>query len=317
MAGLLHNELTERENELLMDFAQKYNTSYGEILDWLEVDIEDKKVIINNNLPFSNDNKETAEKFKDVIRKQNSYMNMLSDMESLQVKLNVFTNGECWISGVTKEGRNIDWLKCIRQEASELIDSFNWKHWKDIAKEDDIENAKMELVDIIHFVISYSFINGLKIKDAWSYFVFDYYESDIVEIVEKLIFNTYLLDKKYEDYIIEESLSDNNIVILWVLIAQIAYELKFSLEEIYELYITKNVLNIFRQTHGYKENTYIKNWGKDKKEDNVILKEILNYVNNEIEKPEYINSDNKEFSSDNLLTLLEESYAYLNKGVRW
>jgi len=188
---------------------------------------------------------------------------------------------------------------------------------EDITKEDDIENAKMELVDIIHFIISYSVINDLKIKDLWDFFVFDYYENDIVESAEKLIFNTYLLDKEYEVYIADETLSDNNKIILWILIAQIAYELKFSLEEIYELYITKNVLNIFRQTHGYKENTYIKNWGKDKKEDNVILKEILNYVNNKIEKPEYINSDNKEFSSDNLLTLLEESYVYLNKGVRW
>jgi hypothetical protein len=33
-------------------------------------------------------------------------------------------------------------------EAAEAIDSFNWKHWKDIEGEPDLDNAKVELVDI-------------------------------------------------------------------------------------------------------------------------------------------------------------------------
>ena len=45
-------------------------------------------------------------------------------------------------------------------------------------------------------------------------------------------------------------------------------------EKLYSLYIGKNALNIFRQTHGYREGTYIKEWNGV--EDNVIMQAILN-----------------------------------------
>ena len=43
------------------------------------------------------------------------------------------------------------------------------------------------------------------------------------------------------------------------------------------MYISKNVLNIFRQNNGYKDGTYEKTWFG--KEDNVHLMEIFNEVN--------------------------------------
>jgi len=41
---------------------------------------------------------------------------------------------------------------------------------------------------------------------------------------------------------------------------------------LYRLYVGKNILNQFRQDHGYKEGTYIKVWNGS--EDNVIMKRI-------------------------------------------
>ena len=55
------------------------------------------------------------------------------------------------------------------------------------------------------------------------------------------------------------------------LIIRIVPNLK--LPELYELYIGKNILNKFRQNHGYKEGSYIKEWNG--KEDNVVMQEIL------------------------------------------
>ncbi len=52
-------------------------------------------------------------------------------------------------------------------------------------------------------------------------------------------------------------------------IAQIALDYR----ELYRLYIGKNILNIFRQDHGYKRGNYKKVWGG--KEDNIILQDIL------------------------------------------
>ena len=51
----------------------------------------------------------------------------------------------------------------------------------------------------------------------------------------------------------------------------IASELDF--DALYTAYVGKNVLNFFRQDHGYKEGTYIKNWAG--REDNEHLVEVL------------------------------------------
>ena len=44
-------------------------------------------------------------------------------------------------------------------------------------------------------------------------------------------------------------------------------------DSLYQFYIGKNVLNRFRQDHGYKTGGYVKNW--DGREDNEVLSEIL------------------------------------------
>ena len=46
-----------------------------------------------------------------------------------------------------------------------------------------------------------------------------------------------------------------------------------SFEDLYRHYIGKNVLNFFRQDHGYKEGSYIKIW--EEREDNEHLSEIM------------------------------------------
>jgi hypothetical protein len=49
-----------------------------------------------------------------------------------------------------------------------------------------------------------------------------------------------------------------------------------SFDELYTGYVGKNVLNFFRQDHGYKEGTYHKLWGG--KEDNEHLVELVNTI---------------------------------------
>ena len=44
-------------------------------------------------------------------------------------------------------------------------------------------------------------------------------------------------------------------------------------DELFRMYVGKNVLNFFRQDHGYKDGSYIKVW--DGREDNEHLAEIL------------------------------------------
>jgi len=81
-------------------------------------------------------------------------MNKIETMLRLQQQLNDATNGTGWEKGITKNGKQIDWRRCIWLEAAELVESYPWKHWKNIAANPDYANIKIEAVDIWHFVMS-------------------------------------------------------------------------------------------------------------------------------------------------------------------
>ncbi len=49
--------------------------------------------------------------------------------------------------------------------------------------------------------------------------------------------------------------------------------IEMDFDRLYRTYVGKNVLNFFRQDHGYKDGSYIKIW--DGREDNEHLSELL------------------------------------------
>jgi hypothetical protein len=57
------------------------------------------------------------------------------------------------------------------------------------------------------------------------------------------------------------------------LFANLMFAVDMSFDELYRHYVGKNVLNFFRQDHGYKAGTYVKVW--DGREDNEHLTEVL------------------------------------------
>ena len=80
-------------------------------------------------------------------------------MLQLQASLNEATNGEKWTEGITKNDKIINWKRCIYMECAEMIDSFSWKHWKNIEKEPDWDNLQIEVVDVWHFIMSLAIEN--------------------------------------------------------------------------------------------------------------------------------------------------------------
>lgn len=218
-------------------------------------------------------------------------MNKIEVMLRLQQDLNDSTNGEGWERGVTNRGKVIDWRRCILLEASELIDSYPWKHWKSIDAEPDYDNIMIEAVDIWHFVMSEALrlnsiedsanINSLAEKienfDSYKRFVNGIYEKPEnvygeISRVEEMIANLYCnesIEKMMHDFFAVASQSGLNI------------------DSLYKLYIGKNILNSFRQNHGYKEGNYIKEWNGV--EDNVVMQEILS--ENEDIRPEELYSE--------------------------
>ena len=50
-------------------------------------------------------------------------------------------------------------------------------------------------------------------------------------------------------------------------------------DDLYRAYVGKNVLNVFRQDHGYKTGEYVKDWNG--REDNLVLVELVANLNAE------------------------------------
>lgn len=223
-------------------------------------------------------------------------------MLQLQNQLNDSTNGEDWVKGVTKNGKTINWQRCIYMECAEIIDSFSWKHWKNINQEPDWANLQIEVVDIWHFIMSlaienYSknlkggieelalnisaFKNFSKIENQNDSFAS---EDDVMQKVEEIM--AIVLDKNSDD--IERLIND---------FFELVVMSSLDLQTLYKLYVGKNILNQFRQDNGYKDGSYIKVW--DGEEDNVIMKRIW--------------EENENISPDGLYRELTKLYLALNK----
>ena len=213
-------------------------------------------------------------------------MNQIKQMFELQQQLNDNTNGKIWTEGATKDGRHISWLRCIYMEAAEAIDSFNWKHWKDIEGQPDLDNAKVELIDIWHFIMSEAIHFG-DTQFAEAYEEMEP-EKDInpelmIEILEKIVAAAAGA---------EVDKSQNALYEITGLFFKALANMSMDVPELYKRYVVKNQLNTFRQDHGYKDGSYIKIW--DAVEDNVIAFNIMD--------------EHPDFTPEQLYKKLEEEY---------
>ena len=215
-------------------------------------------------------------------------MNQIEQMFVLQKQLNDDTNGEIWIKGFTKENRQISWYRGIYMEVAEAIDSFNWKHWKNIDDQPDWDNITVELVDIWHFIMSES----IRINDQA-------YANKHLEYSAKGDFDSDALVSLLENMLklsVTSSINPdiNNIRQITDLFFEIISHLGIDVEDLYKRYVVKNQLNTFRQHNGYKDGSYIKNWGGV--EDNVIAFEIMD-KNPKISPEDLYNKLNHEYSN--------------------
>ena len=60
----------------------------------------------------------------------------------------------------------LNYTRAMQQEIAELIDSVPWKWWAKY-QEFDEQNAKVEVVDLFHFLISLAQVLGMTPEDAY------------------------------------------------------------------------------------------------------------------------------------------------------
>ena len=152
-----------------------------------------------------------------------------------------------------------EWYRAAWIECAELMDHAGYKWWKHA--EPDIEQIQLEVVDIWHFGMSALLVGNENTDTLATDIVTDLSaESDaslsLLEASEALA----------SACITSESFSTSAFLNLMR-----ASDLSF--DQLYRMYVGKNVLNFFRQDHGYKDGSYVKVW--DGREDNEHLSDIL------------------------------------------
>jgi len=72
-------------------------------------------------------------------------------------------------AGMTDEEK-IKWVlnytRALQQEAAELVDSVPWKWWAKYQKFDE-QNARVEVVDLFHFLVSIAETLGMSAEDVY------------------------------------------------------------------------------------------------------------------------------------------------------
>lgn len=166
-----------------------------------------------------------------------------------------------------------NWCRAIQVEAVEAIEHHGWKWWK--KQECDMAQLRMELVDIWHFMLSATIqdkhgniglakvemMAELKLHQKSIQFDNQYYVLAQINLLEKL------------DLLVGISASRRTSLALF---ESLLHDCNMEWNDLFKQYVGKNVLNIFRQDHGYKAGSYIKIW--DGREDNEHLVEVLESV---------------------------------------
>jgi hypothetical protein len=141
---------------------------------------------------------------------------------------------------------------------------FGYKWWK--KQEPDLEQVRLEVIDIWHFGLSALFRDGKDIEQiageiAAELIAYEPRGLGVREATEALAL----------DSLHTQSFSPSR---FWDLM--LATGLDF--DSLYSAYVGKNVLNFFRQDNGYKEGTYVKNWAG--REDNEHLVDLVEPLDN-------------------------------------
>ena len=93
-------------------------------------------------------------------------MDKLDNIFGLQEQLNRKIGVE--MSGMSDEQKTewiLNYIRAMQQELAELTDSVPWKWWAKY-QEFDKQNAKVEIIDLFHFLISMAQVMGMTADDV-------------------------------------------------------------------------------------------------------------------------------------------------------
>jgi len=176
----------------------------------------------------------------------------LSTMLEMQDRMNTKVHPE-WVN------QHFEWYRALWIECGELIDHWGYKWWKH--QRPDVEQAQLEVIDIWHFGMSMCFDGQSTVAEIAADIAEQWQAADapavpMLEAIESLA-GAALVERRFA---VEH-------------FCAVMRAAGLDLDALYRQYVGKNVLNFFRQDHGYKEGSYRKQW--QGREDNEHLVELL------------------------------------------
>lgn len=149
------------------------------------------------------------------------------------------------------------WYRAVWIECAEMLDHYGWKWWK--KQSPDLEQVKLELIDIWHFGLSMLLLEGHGAGQI----------SDVMTRAETNSDEVKSFPEELEAFV-TAILSTRRFDVAGFVRLMQTIDLSFT--DLYAAYVGKNVLNFFRQDHGYQDGSYRKQWGG--REDNEHLVEL-------------------------------------------
>ena len=183
--------------------------------------------------------------------------NKLLVMLELQDAMNSRVNSD-W-----RDAKN-EWYRAIWTECAEMLDHYGWKWWKH--QQPDLDQVQLELVDIFHFAMSDYLLQGNDNEQTAARILDEMASPGRVDDIRQAI------EAMAQSTIAEQSMHFSGF-------ANIMRLIEMDFDQLYRLYVGKNVLNFFRQDHGYKDGSYLKVW--QGREDNEHLAELLSSLDSE------------------------------------
>ena len=164
------------------------------------------------------------------------------------------------------------YMRAVVIGAAEAIEHHGWKWWK--KQEKDLPQLQMELIDIWHFLLSEILLNEEGSESAALHRLTALLQS--IEASQQVDFDGKQYKINSMDLLAQLelliALSAARKIELSVFSA-IMRNCEMSWTDLYCQYVGKNVLNFFRQDHGYQDGSYQKMWNG--REDNEYLVEVM------------------------------------------
>lgn len=221
-------------------------------------------------------------------------------MLELQHAMNTKVHSE-WIE------QRFEWYRAAWIECAELMDHLGYKWWK--KQQSDEEQVRLEVIDIWHFALSSYFdpvsFDTTDLEGSIASLANDIAQQIAAANQEAVLHQQAFTDSDWSEaqknavrlateHLAEASLAQKRVPVpeFWRLLTAAG----LNLDTLYAAYVGKNVLNFFRQDHGYKDGSYKKLW--QGREDNEHLSELV----------AALNADDANFK-DRLYEALKERYA--------